>query len=131
MIAFVTKEVMIDVKTVLIEINSHHCGGEAGDMAPDFPLLKDGAWSAYVDVDTGAIANWPAGDARELFMWVRDTGAYTLFDGDNDVLEKIQGFVPNGVIPGLGGESIELLISGDGVIINWPKEPDFQEFFNS
>jgi hypothetical protein len=124
----------VEIKTVMINISPRYIGDDADDdMATNFPLLNEQktAWIAKVDVDNGVIENWPAGDAREMHVKVCDSGTYRLIDVDgNEVAAIVNGYVPNGLIPGSYGDYVELTIDETGRITNWPKYPAFSEFFD-
>jgi hypothetical protein len=109
------------------------------DMPADFPFRVGDTWSVFVDAATGKIHDWPQEyGAFDLQMKVVDEGVYTLF-GDClpdtmtpiEEVAVIEGYVPNGVVPGMWGDYVDLKIAADGTITNWPKEPDFSAFFPS
>ena len=80
-------------------------------------------------VDSGQIEGWPGGEARNLFCKVCDYGAYTLIDGDGEIVAQRDGYVPN-IVPGDDyGDYVDLKINSDGVIENWPTHPDLSDFF--
>ncbi len=56
-----------------------------------------------------------------------DAGTYSLYDVGGDCLATINGYVPNGVVPGSYGDYIELKIDENGFITNWPKLPNVEE----
>ncbi len=125
-------EKAVDIKKVVIEISPRYIGDdEDDDMPTDFPGLNDlkNNWMASVDIDTGQIEGWPAGEVREMHVKVCDAGRYSLYEADGSMLAKIDGYVPNGIVPGSYGDYIELKINEDGFITNWPKLPDCSEFF--
>lgn len=122
----------VNVKTIIIDIEPRYIGdSEDDDLPTDFPLLsKDKkTWVARVDVDTGVIYDWPKGEVREMYVKVCDQGIYTLLDENGKELCKKDGYVPNGIIPGEWGDYIDLKIDTNGVITNWPKDPDLSAFF--
>jgi hypothetical protein len=126
-------EKVVDIKSVLIDIKPSYIGdNDDDDMSTDFPLLNEQktAWIAIVDVETGIIDNWPTGEAREMHVKVCDSGTYRLIDSDgNEIAAIVEGYVPNGLVPGSYGDYVELSIDETGRITNWPKYPDFSEFF--
>lgn len=108
------------------------------DIPNDFPLRNGPIWNALVEIHGGKIMEWPS-DPRfakcQLHMKVCDGGQYTLFysdywDGEYNMwpLVEKKGYVPHGVVPGSYGDYIELEIE-NGVITNWPKNPDVSAFF--
>ena len=122
----------VEIRTVIIDIAPRYIGDtKDDDMPTDFPLLnaEKTAWVASVDIDTGAIAGWPHGDARKMHVKVCDVGIYKLIDSDGSEVAAINGYVPNGVIPGSYGDYVELEIDENGIITNWPKHPDISGFF--
>lgn len=123
----------VEVKTIIIDIQPRYIGdSEDDDLPTDFPLLSSDkkTWLARVDVDTGIIRDWPQGEVREMFVKVCDQGLYTLLDENDQELCKIDGYVPNGIVPGEYGDYVELKIDANGVITNWPKRPDLSAFFD-
>ena len=129
-----TKE--INVTHVLIEVPVNY-GDE--EIPFDFPLRNvhdlnnNDMWRARVNIDTGKIEGWPANaGARDLYLTVGDGGTYTLFACTDVAVAKLdEQYVPNGLIPGRYGDTIELKIAADGTITNWPKHPDLDAFFVS
>lgn len=72
----ITVKKEVEIKKVKISVEPRYVGdGEDDDMPTDFPLLQNGLWTAIVDVDTGAIENWPTGDIRSLHIKVCDAGS--------------------------------------------------------
>ena len=124
------KEVEVEIKTILIDINIRYVGDSDDDDVPtDFPLLNGSVWQARVDVDTGKIEGWPAGKTKEMFCKVCDQGVYTLYDDENNVITVKDGYVPNGIVPGEYGDYVDLKINREGIITNWPASPDLSSFF--
>ncbi len=102
------------------------------DIPNDFPLRKGDMWSVVVNIDTGEIANWPKGKSGRVSMKVCDEGTYTLLDKDGKEVAKIeQDYVPNDLVPGEYGDYVRLTINAGGVITNWPRDPDVNEFFKN
>ena len=114
-----------DVAVVHIQVAVRY---EEEDIPNDFPLRKGNSWEAYVAVDTGKIADWPVGRSEHLHMKVCDEGTYTLLDKNNNIIAaREQDYVPHGIVPGKYGDYIDLEIDVNGIITNWPKQPDFSE----
>lgn len=119
-----TKEV--ELKHIEIEVNVRY--GEE-DMPNDFPFRKGDLWQVIVDIDSGKIVNWPVGVSGDVYMKVCDEGCYRLLDADGKTVLSIeQNYVPHGIVPGKYGDYIDLKINGDGVITNWPKKPNLDDF---
>lgn len=125
----------VDIRSVLIDISPRYIGdSDEDDMPLDFPLLNiaEGKWQATVDIDSGKIDGWPAGDAREMHVKVCDAGSYHLLDAEGNKIASIENnYVPNDLIPGSYGDYVELSIDENGVITNWPEDPDVSAFFES
>lgn len=122
----------VEIKTIFINIEPRYIGdGDDDDVPSDFPLLNASktAWVAWVDIDTGRIQDWPQGEVREMYCKVCDAGTYALYSPTGTELAKIDGYVPNGIVPGEYGDYVNLKINADGVITNWPKSPDLSAFF--
>jgi hypothetical protein len=100
------------------------------EMPNDFPGRLGNTWKAEVEIDTGRIVNWPKGRAEEVVLTVKDSGTYALVNVAGEEVALIEEYyVPNEVIPGCYGDTIELSINADGVITNWPKNPNVDWFF--
>lgn len=132
--ATVKIEKEVEIRAVKIDIAPRHIGDtEDDDMPTDFPLLSASktAWQAVVNIDTGQIAGWPIGEVREMYVKVCDAGTYSLIEADGSTVATINGYVPNGVVPGEYGDYVDLKIDANGFITNWPKRPNISAFFNS
>lgn len=102
---------------------------ESEDMSNDFPMRNGGVWAAMIEVDTGEVVGWPKGQECSFCMKVRDGGTYELLDAGMSTIAKMEGYLPNDLIPGEYGDYVNLKINKDGFITNWPKNPDVSEFF--
>ena len=123
----------IEIEFVVIDIKPRYVGdSEDDDISTDIPLLNEQKeWRVTVEIDTGYIHGWPKGEPREMHVKVCDEGIYTLQDKEGNDLAQIAGYVPNDVVPGSYGDYIELTIDENGVITNWPKNPDISRFFRN
>jgi hypothetical protein len=122
----------VEIKSVIICIRPRYIGdSDEDDMPTDFPLLcpSKTQWVANVDIESGQIAGWPIGEKREMSVKVCDAGRYTLRDILGNNIAVINGYVPNGVVPGEYGDYVDLKIDENGFITNWPKHPDISAFF--
>ena len=118
-------EFVVDITHVKVSLPVWY-GDE--DMPNDFPMRSGERWSAFINVDTGSIANWPIGKSGNFHMKVCDSGVYTLYSENREV-KKLQDYVPHGLIPGEYGDYVAFIIDENGVITNWPKSPDLSGFF--
>lgn len=58
-----------------------------------------------------------------FWQWV-----YTLLDGCGEEVCTLEEMpVPHGLVPGAHGETVQLRIE-NGVVVNWPLEPDLEDF---
>lgn len=118
----------IEIKTIRISLPVRY--GEE-DIPNDFPLRNRDMWIAEVNIDTGKINRWPD-DPRfkkcHLHMKVCDSGLYELFDDSGEQVAKLSDYVPHRIVPGEYGDYVCLRIE-NGVITNWPKNPDVSAFF--
>ena len=123
----VLKRCEIEINTVRIVVPVRY--GEE-QIPNNFPRRSGDLWEAFIDIDSGEIAGWPRGVSGRLSLKVCDEGVYTLLDEEGLlVAERHQDYVPHGVVPGRYGDYIDLDIDHDGVIRNWPDEPDVASFF--
>lgn len=102
---------------------------EKEDMTNDFPMRHGGVWAAMIEVDTGEIVGWPKGQEGSFYMKVCDSGTYELLDAGMTTVAKLEGYVPNDLIPGEYGDYVHFKINKEGFITNWPENPDLCEFF--
>lgn len=93
--------------------------------------FSKGMWSGFIILKKHKLLNWKSGYGN-LFLQAKvcDSGTYFLLDKDKEVICKITGYVPNGLIPDTDGcgDYIRLRINNDGTIENWPEKPDFSDF---
>ena len=95
---------------------------EEEDMPNDYPFRNGDMWCPVIDVNTGKIRNWPGGtETLNLHMKVCDQGTYRVYAGDWEVFAIENDYVP-GFIPGSYGDYIEMQITSNGLITNWPKD---------
>jgi hypothetical protein len=122
----IKKPVEITVKYIRIQAAVRY---EDEDMPFDFPGRTNDVWDVTVDIDSGTILDWQ-GIEFDVYMKVCDEGSYTLLDENKNVIANLyDSYVPNSVIPGEYGDYIDMKIGIDGRIKNWPKNPNFSEFF--
>lgn len=120
-----TKEIEVAAVNIVLPVNY-----DEEDIPNDFPMRHGDRWTATVEIDTGKIRHWPQGQAARMFMKVRDEGIYTLLDPNNFGIRAIEGsYVPHGLIPGEYGDYVHFEINQEGVITNWPKRPNIDQFF--
>lgn len=120
---FPVKQIVeVEVTAIKLELPVRY---EDEDIPFDFPLRNGDMWSAVVDIETGKIRGWPQGHpACRVDMKVVDGGTYTALGPGNEVIGQAAGeYVPR-CIPGGPGDYVELEIDEQGVITNWPKNPD-------
>lgn len=120
-------ETAVEISSVFIHLPVRF-GDE--DIAYDAPLRAGDNWYAEIDINTGTIIDWPIGKSLHLYLKVRDEGSYFLYDDDGHTVSSIENdYVPHGLIPGDWGDYVDLQINEYGVITNWPKQPNLDEFF--
>lgn len=119
--------VEVDIHLVRISASVNY-GVE--EIPKDFPGRTGDTWNAEVEIDTGKILNWPHGRTEKMYLTVRDCGSYALISSiGHEVAVVDRDYVPNGLVPGKYGDTIELEIAADGTITNWPRKPDVSDFF--
>lgn len=95
----------------------------------EFPFRKGDVWEVHINLDNHTILGWSTEEIEHVYLKVVDTGIYTLLDGDNNVVACLDGeYVPHGLIPGEWGDYVSLVISETGEILNWPTDPNFDDF---
>lgn len=126
----ITKPTEVDVSHVLIDVPVSY-GTE--EMPEAFPMRTNDRWRAKIHLETGCIDGWPQGVPGELFLTVRDAGSYSLLAPDGSEITKLESYVPNRIIPGSYGDTMEFKIAANGMIEGWskPSPRDFAGFFGS
>lgn len=124
---WVKQEVDISYVQVILPVRY-----EEEDIPNDFPLRTGDVWKATIAIDNGQIQEWPKGvDGHIRNMKVCDEGVYKLLNHAGEEIVSLEcDYVPNGLIPGQYGDYVTLQINSEGVITNWPKEPDVDRFFS-
>lgn len=122
----VPKPTEIEISHLLVDVPVNY---DEEDIPYDFPHRKEDRWRIKVNIDTGEIEGWPQGRAAKMDMKVTDGGTYTLLAPDGSVVAKIEeDYVPGSI--GIGGSDyIELEITEQGFIKDWPRKPDVRRFF--
>lgn len=99
------------------------------DMAYDAPLRDGKSWKAKIDLDSGVILNWPEGKILSFQdMKICDEGIYVLYDKNMKEVARIEGYVPNKLLPGEYGDYLSLDINEEGKIINWLEDANLEDF---
>lgn len=121
----------IEEDVCLVRISAAVNYGEE-EIPNDFPGRNGDMWNADIEIDTGKILNWPAGRCADMHLTVKDAGSYYLVSRDGRIVAAITDYyVPHGLIPGNYGDTIELTIGKDGVITNWPRQPNVSDFLKN
>lgn len=94
---------------------------ENGDL---IPCREGNVWCPLIDVETGKICNWEYGKTADIHYKVCDDGEYIVIDEDGNAVFKIEGYVPNEIIPGSYGDYIIMNIDEEGYIKEW--DPNFE-----
>lgn len=84
-----------------------------------------------IDMKERRILDWDYDEYIRIWAKPRDSGTYTLYDEDHNPLWQIDGYVPNKLVPPAEngwGDYLELCISSDGEVLNWPQKLDFSDF---
>lgn len=92
------------------------------------PCRSGDSWCPVIDIETGAIRDWPAGTTADIHYKVCDAGAYQLLDADMNVVKEIEGYVPSIMSPGGNGygDYVIMTIGPDGKIADW--RVDLEDF---
>lgn len=96
-------------------------GVEDDENKPSMPFASKDSWCPIIDIEAGAIVDWPKGVTAETHYKVCDAGVYTLLDADRNEVKQIDGYVPSIMCPEGGGygDYVIMKIDGDGKIANW------------
>ena len=98
------------------------------DMAFDAPLRDGNRWKAKIDLDAKKIVDWPESKTLSFNMKITDEGIYILQDSDGVEIERIEGYVPNSLLPGDYGDYLDLEIDENGEITNWLEDANLDDF---
>jgi len=91
------------------------------DIPEDFPFRAGDVWDVTIDIATGRIRGWPAGQFGPCYLKAGSDGSYFLDDENGKPLATLAGaYVPD-CIPGAGAVFINSNIGPDGVIEDWAK----------
>ncbi|HFC8533082.1 TPA: hypothetical protein ACFRHF_001831 [Neisseria lactamica] len=124
----VYKPTKLDIHSVRIEVELHD---DVSENLPKHLFNDDGELDLLIEVDTGKVVSWQGDEPVVIHDNIYNNGIYTLFDKSGNEVGKIDNYyVPYDLIPGKKGEYINLDISADGVVTNWPDTPNVYEFFN-
>jgi len=123
----------VEVKTIIATANVRYwedatINGKEDKDGTLTPLRKGDCWNPTIDLETGVIADWPAGTTANIHFKVCDEGVYQLADADGKIVKEIEGYVPNIMCPqdrGYG-DYIIMKIDENGKIDNW--KIDLAEF---
>ena len=119
-----TKEVDAEFVEIRVPVS------QSDRVPPDLPRLTNDIFSIVVYVDTGEIEDWPEYSVS-LLLKVANKGQYTLMDKKAGTIAKINDYSPYKLIPSAYGEYLDLHITKNGLIANWPDKPDISQFFSS
>ena len=97
------------------------------------PMLDDSTLLLVfmIDMKERRMVNWDYGEYLRVWAKVCDSGTYSLYDENYSPLWQIKGYVPNKLVPPHEhgwGDYLELCISSDGKVLNWPTNLDFSDF---
>jgi hypothetical protein len=99
------------------------------DMAYDAPLRDGKSWKAVINLDEGRIENWPQGETLSFHdMKICDEDIYILLDADKKEITRIEGYVPNSLLPGEYGDYLDMDIDETGKITNWLTNASLEDF---
>jgi len=121
----------VDVKFIWIQFP---IDDEEIEEFKDFPKRITNFCELIIDIDEGKIVNWPSGISENVSFCIKDSGTFELFDCDGFKIKATHdGYVPNHLLPGDYGDTLDLDIDENGKILNWYLHPtleDFEEFRN-
>lgn len=103
---------------------------DENEFPREFQGWKGDMLHMEIDLKLGLVKDWPIGETGELHLKVVDSGTYELMGPDGKVVARRENeYVPNDIIPGSYGDYIEMEIEQDGVVRDWPHNPDLDVFF--
>ena len=124
----VLKSIKVDAAFVEIEVFGLF---EDRYIPFDFPLRDGDLWKAQIVIDNGQILDWPRGEGAFLYMNVKNEGTYRLLNRAKETISIIENdCIPGGLIPREYADFLKLDIDNNGIVRNWPTDPNVDEFFN-
>jgi len=104
--------------------------GERLESGENVPLKNGENWCPIVDLDAGAVLDWPIGAVADFHFKVCDAGEYYLLDSNMNEVASIDGYVPNGLCHGDSGYGDYIIFSVDknGLIVNYKNQIDADDW---
>jgi len=93
------------------------------------PLRNGDYWEPIIDIVNGRINDWPTGTTASIHYKSCDDNIFSLFDYENNLIKKIDGYVIETMYPKENGygDYVIMDIDKDGFIQDWGfKVEDFQ-----
>ena len=92
--------------------------GEVDADGTRIPCRDGRYWAPQIDLETGAIVDWPQGTTARIHYKVCDDGVYRLCDSNRELVRQIDGYVPRIMCPGEepDGDCVVMAIDEDGRI---------------
>lgn len=123
---FVTIPKEVEAKYLKMDVAVRY--GE-DDMSNDAALREGDSWRALINLEEGRVEDWPKGKTLSFKdMKICDEGIYILLDADRKEITRIEGYVPNELLPGDYGDYLSLDIAEDGKITNWMPDATLEDF---
>lgn len=98
----------------------------------DFPLVTENErWEITIDLDKHILQEWKKEyGVCHVYAKIKDEGIYTLLDKNQNILCRLTGYVPNGVVPPKDGygDYINFEIENNGDVLGWYDTYDFSDF---
>ena len=118
---------VVDAKFLKVSAGVRHwedaeINGDNAESSSDVPFAKGDLWEPVIDIDSGAVIDWPEGVSAKFHFKVCDAGSYYLLDKENNALASIiNDYVPNGLCHGDTGYGDYIIFNVDagGKIINY------------
>lgn len=97
------------------------------DIEGKIPFRAGDYWLPIIDLETGAVVDWPQGTEARIHYKVCDDGEYWLLNEHRQRIAKWKSYyVPDDILC-VGengfGDYIIFTIGADGRILNWAKPP--------
>jgi hypothetical protein len=127
----------IDVKHLKVSANVRYWGDSEinGEMSDDegegVPFKNAELWEPVIDVDKGAVCDWPIGTVAKFHFKVCDAGSYYLLDDNfNELLSRVNNYVPDGLCHGDEGYGDYIIfdVGQDGCIVNYSNKINIEDW---
>ncbi len=107
--------------------------GATSEEGLNIPFKNGDMWQPIIDIESGVIVDWPKGTNASFHFKICDAGSYYLLDeNNNEVVSRLNNYVPNGLCHGDQGygDYIIFSVNEDGSIVDYSNKIDPDEWID-